>query len=181
MTLADMIFVDSLKKSGVEYDYTSRKIYPLFQDLKLDLSNKETYIDNVKKAIRANYVYCLRGDDSEYRKILQENKVSDENLVKFEEKFMPFFVEDFRWTEHNYDNMLKKSEELRRWWGSIGDIKQLDSLGLRSIDDFLSSLGKVNDLTQEQFADLVFDKVFEERIKPVLTVKAELLPEKVIF
>ncbi len=101
MTLADMFFVDALCKDGVEYDFTTRRIYPLFKDLGIDLLNKETFVANLKRVVRANYYYCLTGNDSYYRDMLRERGSSEENLEKFKEKFMPFFVEDFHWYVHN--------------------------------------------------------------------------------
>jgi len=52
----------------------------------------------------------------------------EEPLKRFKEKFMPFFVEDFRWTEHNYDNMVKRSEENTRWWNDIAPLRNLDGI-----------------------------------------------------
>ena len=97
VTLADMLFVDSLQKSGVEYDFATRRIYPLFMDLQINFLDKKSFVANLKKVVHANYVYCLRGDDSPYRELLREAGSLDENLEKFKEKFMPFFVEDFHW------------------------------------------------------------------------------------
>lgn len=97
MALADMLFVDSLEKSGVEYNFAARRIYPLFVDLKINFLDKENFITNLKKVVRANYIYCLRGDDSCYRELLRDAGSEEENLEHFKEKFMPFFVEDFHW------------------------------------------------------------------------------------
>jgi len=36
--MTDMVFVDTIKRSGIEYDYSKRKIYPLFSDLEIDMS-----------------------------------------------------------------------------------------------------------------------------------------------
>lgn len=97
MALADMLFVDALNKSGVDYDFSTRRIYPLFVDLKINFLDKENFVKNLKRVVRANYIYCLRGDDSAYRELLREVGSQEENLEHFKEKFMPFFVEDFHW------------------------------------------------------------------------------------
>jgi hypothetical protein len=94
-----MAFIDTLKRTGVTYDFTARKIYPLFSDLGLSLSDPATRVQNLKQIIRANYLYCLRGDPSVYRDLLAQNGATEENLDAFIRKFAPFFVEDFSWTE----------------------------------------------------------------------------------
>lgn len=76
MALADMLFVDALKQSGVEYDFGKRRIYPLFCALGIDLSKfsgaqDPEFIKNLKIIVHANYRYCVRGDDSEYKKLLE--------------------------------------------------------------------------------------------------------------
>ena len=173
MALADMLFVDSLCKSGVQYDFNTRKIYPLFLDLNIDFLEKSKFVENLKKVIRANFDYCLTGEDAKYKELLKDKS---ENLIKFEEKFMPFFVEDFDWTEHNYDNMQKRSEEMKRWWDNIQPIRQMSYLNLKSIDDFLDDLANVDD---EHFIDQVFEIIFEQKVRPVLEQEAELLPEAI--
>jgi hypothetical protein len=177
MALADMLFVDSLQKTGVQYDFNTRRIYPLFQDLGIDFLNKETYVQNLKKVIQANFEYCLTGNDRLYKKLLEANGKDLTNLTKFEEKFMPFFVEDFRWTEHNYDNMQSRSDEMRRWWQNILPLRQLTYLNLKSVDDFVADLANLDDGNGEEFLAQVFERVFEDKVLPVLENQAVLLPE----
>jgi hypothetical protein len=66
-------------------------------DLRQNFLDKEHFVANLKKVVHANYMYCLTGDDSAYRNLIREAGSGDENLEKFKEKFMPFFVEDFHW------------------------------------------------------------------------------------
>jgi adenylate kinase family enzyme len=94
MALADMMLVDGLRKAGVEYDWTKRRIWPLFRDMKLDSSNME----HLKLAIKANYKYCLLGDDSLFKQTFKDAGSTEESLTSFKEKFAPFFVSDFMWT-----------------------------------------------------------------------------------
>jgi hypothetical protein len=43
----------------------------------------------------------------------------------FPRKYMPFFVEDFRWTSQNYRSMAARGAELRRWWSLAEPIREL--------------------------------------------------------
>lgn len=94
MALADMMLVDGLRRAGVEYDWTKRRIWPLFRDLKLDSAD----LEQMKLAIQANYKYCLLGDDSLYKTLLDKAGSNYDSLGSFKEKFAPFFVSDFLWT-----------------------------------------------------------------------------------
>ena len=44
------VFVDSIKRSGVEYDFSARKIFPLLEDVGLDLA--QDFHTNVVKLLR---------------------------------------------------------------------------------------------------------------------------------
>jgi hypothetical protein len=122
----------------------------------------------LRRVVFANYKYCLRGDDGPYRQLIAENRarlaakqssdsadngsrssamaLTDDDgevaLQRFKDKFMPFFVEDFRWTEHNYDNQVARSEEFARWWRDVLPLRQLPGLEVESIDDFLVVLAE---------------------------------------
>lgn len=183
MTMADMLFVDALKQSGIQYDFNKRRIYPLFQDIQLDLAAHQSvtepeFLEKFKKIVHANYKYCLQGDDGAYRNLLKLTGATDNNLTRFKEKFMPFFVEDFRWTEHNYDNMIKRSEEFSRWWNDVTPLRTMPNVPLESIDDFLQELERHNadvfSLPEQEFVDLVFEIFFERNVRPVLISKTPL-------
>ncbi|CAF1163146.1 unnamed protein product [Adineta ricciae] len=179
MALADMLLIDALAKSGVQYDFNKRRIYPLFCDLNIDLMDSNHRIDNLKRLIQANYRYCLRGDDSIYVRMLPQGE-NTPSLVEFKKKFAPFFVEDYRWTEHNYENMVARSEELARWWSDVEPLRTLEHAEhIESIDSFIAQVrethadalnGDIND-----FIDAVFDVVYEKKVRPVLNVQAPIL------
>ncbi len=84
----------------VQYDFNTRRIYPLFLELGLAFNtpDRALFMKNLKLVVRANYMYCLRGDDSLYRELLGPEKCARALapggvLKEFKEKFMPFFVE----------------------------------------------------------------------------------------
>jgi adenylate kinase len=187
MTMADMLFVHALKTSGVEYDFSKRRIYPLFCALGLSFDDPSSFIVTLKQVVHANYVYCLQGDDGEYKKLLKKAGNLDPVtgtapcLEAFKEKYMPFFVEDFRWTEHNYDNMVQRSEDLRRWWSATAPLQRFPHIPMVTVDDFLNSLShgtpNFHDLDDKAFVDAVFEHVFENTISPVFQAPAPSVPE----
>ena len=83
---------------------------------------------------------------------------------------------------------------MRRWWGSIRPLRDLPGVNLESVDDFVAEIheaggvgeggeGRAREGDEEAetaaIIDLVFERVFERKIRPVLEVEAELLPQGV--
>jgi adenylate kinase family enzyme len=171
MTIADMAFIDTLMKTGINYDYSKRRIYPLFKDLSLELDDRQpvTYFKNLKKIIFANYQFCLLGNDTVYQEMLNEVGKSNENLIAFSEKFTSFFVNDFKWTSSNYENMCSKSPEIRSWWK---DIEFLINFSDEQSEDHEGSLSESSNQKMNSFklfytvdeiiAKLELKKVFDD-------------------
>jgi adenylate kinase family enzyme len=169
MCMADMAFVDTLVKLGISYDYGKRKIYNLFADLglNLDYDDKDIYFINLKKIIWANYKFCLFGDDQPYTNLIinankldSVNKLTESHLThlnEFKEKYIPFFIADYKWTDHNYINMLTKSNEMRLWYAK--NKTNIQNLGnLYTIDNIIELL-RLNEL--ETNSTQIYDKIFE--------------------
>lgn len=108
LVFADMFFVDTLVRNGLEYDFTKGRIYPLFKELGLSL-DALNLLENSKKILHANVRYCLRGDDSEYASLISSNSGNQQSLGEFKDRYVPFFVEDFRWTAQNIERMSEQA------------------------------------------------------------------------
>ncbi len=177
MVLADMFFVDALRKSGIEYDYTKRKIYPVLLETGIDFSNPDSRVGNLKRLIRANAAYLMRGDDSLYREMIRANGGKLEVLEDFKKKYKPFFVEDFRWTERNYDQMTQNSDAVRRWWKQVEPLRIGYGLRFESIDDFLVALraSRPSETRSElEWVDQIFEFTFERNLRPIFEGGVEL-------
>lgn len=98
LVLADMVFVDALRASGLEYDLTRRRIHPLFASLRLDPAGDPA---DLRPLLWANARFCLAGDDAEYRALGADPAA----LAAFRGKYEQFFVADYRWTEQNFRSM----------------------------------------------------------------------------
>lgn len=173
LVLADMLFVDTLKRSGHEYDFAKRKIYPIFQELKIDLSNRENLLDNLRDILACNVRYCLKGDDSGYRERISANGGNLAALEQFKEKYMPFFVEDFRWTERNWRNMTNHAARFERWWLQAAALRDEGALALETIEEFHAALDPEKDLV-----DQVFERVWNTRIAPNFGKDVELVSKE---
>ncbi|KAG2377686.1 hypothetical protein C9374_009202 [Naegleria lovaniensis] len=178
MMIADILFIHALKQQGIEYDFDSRKIYPLYSSSNLDF-DRDGIVPTLEKLVRANVDYALKGDDTKFRAI-----ASEPVLKTFKDKFGPFFVEDYKWNTNNYLNMESRKEEIRKWWDSVEHVRgYIPDIRFLTIDEFISRMEKYHNkdlslLDNECIVDLVFETVWNEIVKPVFEKDdVPLLPE----
>ena len=145
LVLADMLFVSLIKKENIEYDYNKRRIYPLFE--KLDFTIDKNNISKIKDLLWANVCFALMGSEAELLAL-----VGDQSLIdSYKEKYQRFFQEDYRWTNHNYENVVKKA----------GNNKKL----LQATEFCDNSIPNTDTFCQ----DLSMDTSLETQIKVVFT------------
>ncbi len=168
LVLADMLFVDTLSRSGIEYDFSKRRIYPLFEAVGIKLDDPRSLQANLKALLKANAAYCLRGDDSPYHELIRSHGGDFGALEAFKEKYMPFFVEDFRWTDRNWTTMVGRSEVMQEWWRQVAPLRERGQISIDTVEEFTARLDPVGDLVES-----VFEQIFAERIAPFLAQLAE--------
>lgn len=166
LVLADMLFVDSLKRSGFEYDYTKRKIYPLFEECELDLSQQDLFFDHIKKLLQASVNYCLKGNDENFYMLSKKHRLHSPALDNFKEKYMKFFCEDFKWTRNNYNYFRNNADESARWWDLVNPLRRIAQLDTESIEEFA---GKI-DVSNECLIDTIFNELYQ-RVSTILSSK----------
>ncbi len=169
LVFSDMLFADSLKRSfDNDYDYTKRCFQPVYEACGLPITSKKEMQSHIRTLCHANVQYCLTGEDTELRQLITANNGDLGLIEKFKAKYMPFFVEDFRWTVRNFANMSRKADEFRRWWDLCEPIRELVSLDLQTTSEFISSLACGKTADRDELIEAVFDLVFARRITPVL-------------
>tara|TARA_Y100001960_G_scaffold326051_1_gene409602 strand:- start:11068 stop:12717 length:1650 start_codon:yes stop_codon:yes gene_type:complete len=109
LVLADMVFIDELVKNDIEYDWSKRKIYPLYESMNIKKLTKE----KLKEILWANVNFALLGEEK-----LMLSLTNEEVFYPFKEKYEKFFIEDYRWTSSNYDNMMKSKDTIKKWFNS---------------------------------------------------------------
>lgn len=150
LVLADGWFIQNLSKD-FSYDWNKRNIYPLFNNL--DLNNQE----NLKKALINMINYVLKGEDSYLYNITSDK----ESIDNFKYKYDSFFVEDYKWTLKNWENMVSQSEYFYKWSSYSDSID--DSYIL--LDDISLLLSDINNFTTKEniidyLSNLYIDKIF---------------------
>jgi adenylate kinase family enzyme len=174
MIFADMLYVNTRSKLNPNYNFTKRRIFPLFQQLKIDFdfSNRSQFIENIRKIMYANYQYCLCGDLSAYKQLLKEAGADEEVLNNFVSKYEIFFVEDYKWTNANYENMIQNADLIRYWYHTVTEhgLKTSKMLTIDEVVDNLRNNSVGTDVETEQdnrvLLDNIFDYVFVNMITP---------------
>lgn len=166
LVLADMVFVEALRRGGVTYDWTRRHAHPLLLATQIDPSHRE----GLRALLRANVGYCVEGDDSRWRALLAGAGASDAALRDYEAKYEPYFVEDLRWTARNWETMAGRADEFARWWADTAPLRALADLGLETVDAFADAVAT----GEGSLVDRVFARVMATRIEPALDGAARL-------
>lgn len=145
IVLADMVYIDELKKTGIDYDFKKRKIHPVYESMDI----KELTIEKLKELIWANVNFALLGNES-----LLREKASKESVDDYVGKFKKFFIEDYRWTINNFDNMSSNKETIKKWFNTNKELIEKEGT-----IDYYSKLIQ-GDLKYSQKVEIIFNKVW---------------------
>lgn len=113
IVLADMVFIDQLVKENISYDWDKRKIYPVYKSMNV----KQLTIVKLKEILWANVNFALLGNYT----LLQE-LASQDSLNEYINKYEKFFIEDYRWTINNFENMSKNKVNIEDWYHNNADL-----------------------------------------------------------
>lgn len=168
MIMADMLYADSLIKTGVDIKQVDTRIYPLFQALNLPEVKEENKFEIIVSLLKANTAYAIMGDDSLWKAMLKPGQ--EEKLEAFKNHFSKFFIGDHTWTHANYENMAKMSGHYKTWITMVGR-EQFERAGVTLLTEMVGRVGK-RGCNLNNFSDVVqhtFDEIIETCIKPVFT------------
>lgn len=154
LVLADMVFVDNMRRNGVEYDFSKRLIYPLHQNMEVGTS-----LADLRSVVRAMALYAVRGDDCLLRRLLKPGRAAEDALDAFKGKYGRFFKEDLRWTEHNFDQFASQADYINRWLDDVVGRENLVANGLETITSF--ALGLDDRKGEKDLFDAIFELVFD--------------------
>lgn len=152
LVLADMIFVHLLEKAGYTYETKEkRKIYPVFQEMKLNLleMSDDLRTKTIKKLLHGSFRYCFFGDDSEWKDMIESAGGDVSVLTSYKDKYTNFFMADFNWSNKNWENMTK-DENTRDSFGKWSDTLlayNCNDINLYTTDQVIETLG-LNGITE---------------------------------
>ncbi len=145
IVLADMLFVDELVESGIDYDWSKRKIYPIFKEFKKGGVTKH----RLKELLWANVQFALLGDKEPLIKLSNASVVQE-----YDEKYSKFFIEDYRWTLNNYENMMASKKAIKDWYDEINEFIP----NTRKVDYFVKELKNNKLETYKDKVKVLFDE-----------------------
>lgn len=164
VVMADMFFVETLEKCGVNYDYDSLPIYAKFYK-QLDIPGA-TREEKITHLLRANVVHALTGDASLFAAMLKPDQESV--LADYEREYNGYYVGDHRWTDANIQHMASQNHIAA--WRKLVDGPLLKKANLTTVEDFTQKLAdRGADLSS--YHDIVlkaFDEVMESHVLPRL-------------
>jgi adenylate kinase len=174
LVLADMLFVENMKEHGFNYDFSTRKINPLFNALTLPEAGHR---EQLKALLKANVYFANLGDDSLYRRLLKAGAVDNFNgqeaLESYTQTYKHFFIPDLLWSVGNYDDMTTRKESFAYWTKLAGpELLERALLPLLSnVVEELEAQGK--DLSSyESAVKVCFEYLFERVLSPQLAQPA---------
>lgn len=157
MVLADYVFVDMIKDIDASYDYKKRHIFPVFDYIMHNVLDKNmSYAEKIKHLCLLNTLYALTG---------KPLPAPDELRIPYEEKYTKYFIEDYRWTAQNLNNMVninKQTGYLSAW------SKRLDYIANNNmtINDFSYEMSYINHCgTLQELVEYIFNAVWNGQIE----------------
>lgn len=167
--MADMLFIEEIKKSGFEYDFTTRKISPLFDALYLPEGERA---EQLKALLWANVSFALLGDRSAYEEMLQPGQ--EAALDAYTSTYQHFFIPDMVWSAENYDDMASRSETFGAWVDLVGR-DMFARAGLPLLDELTEKLQKQDQtVSYEDTVRPIFDHLFDKVILPKVSTAVEI-------
>lgn len=159
LTLADMMFVWTMVQSGYTYETADqRKIYPVFAEV---LKKHPEFMENpapiLQELLTGSYEHCFFGDNARWRTLMADDKP----LEAFSGKYDKYFMEDFRWTRHNWDDMARSPEIYAAWWYRIKEWRKFGhNLELQSVSEFIDEFKLDKIQGDRPLLDAIFNAVF---------------------
>lgn len=134
LVLADMLFVDALRASGLDYDWSRRRIHPLFASLDL---GGATDLGALRRVLWANARFCLAGDASGYAALGADPAA----FAAFRDKYEQFFVADYRWTHQNFASMTERlGGRARAWLDLVAPIRARLPVATQTVGELTAAL-----------------------------------------
>lgn len=174
MTMADMLFIDEIAKYYPDYDFSKRKIYPLFVEYK-NTHQELSKDDLIKKVLKNNFEFCITGNCVEYEQLIA--------YKDFKNKYESFFVGDIQWTNCNYKNMVKNCDSIRLWYKNLLSQILNNTNNINNIIDNVNNINIVltteyvaNELPDNFMIDDIFEFAYERFMK--FTMENEKLSDE---
>lgn len=157
LVLADMLFVDVIRQHEKDYDVTKRHIYPLYQTMKENI--------DLRSLLKRMVYFTVLGDTSGF-------PIHTDEWRRFEDKYTKFFVGDFQWTRMNWDNLIGRSDAMRRWIQLVTP-RALKDQGVWLVSDVVDIVGS-RETSLYELVDILFELLYACRIAPAFNTQESI-------
>lgn len=177
LVLGDMLFVWTMFESGYTYQTVqARKIYPVFIQMREQLFHAKTTEEAILILLKGSFEYCFHNNTDIWKQYMPDTKETNDILKDFSGKYDAYFMEDFRWTYHNYNDMVEHSGDFKHWWTNIKPIIDYHQIDLCSVEEWIQRFHLDKIFCNSQFLNAMFDSVYQTYIKP-LFISVQLKPK----
>ncbi len=178
LVLGDMMFVHMLMQNGFEYKTVNqRRIYPIFTQIAKNNPNftdLEQYEPFIHKLLLGSFQYCFYRDTTIWTEMMG-NTPDQSILNEFSHKYDAYFMDDFKWTQHNYEDMMTHPQMFANWWAKVQHWRQSGhQLELQSITEFIEQYHLDLMTDQKQLLKTIFEAVYETYIKRLFVAPNDL-------
>ncbi len=149
LVLADMLMVHGLVADHPGYDFTKRKILPLYDEIAHD---------DLPWLLRQMTGFVLRGDPGGL-------PVATPAWQAFSAKYSRFFVADFQWTRMNWQNLVARSAMVKHWIELVGP-EAFAAQDVWFLGNVVEEVGR--GLALPELCERLFALVYARRIAPAL-------------
>ncbi len=177
LVLGDMLFVYSMLNTTYEYQTVqARKIYPVFARLYGKLfDGSRTDEEAIRILLQGSFQYCFYGDLSLWASFMEPGEETDRVIGEFTGKYDNYFLEDFRWTNMNYNYMKSHAGDYIEWAKQIKPICSAHNLGLYTVTEWTERFQLAQAADSTQLNQMIFDSVYGTWIQPLLDKPIELV------
>lgn len=160
LVLADYLFVDHLRRSGIDYNYAKRRIHPIYTSMDPD-GQAHHDPEALIKLLWASTQHALLGIDTAITPHV--------DTQHYRSKYDNFFIKDYAWTRNNLEDM-NRIEQQRMDFTQWSQYTPTTQLHLSTVRGFIHA-HNLADNTQWNTPTLVkriFDAIIQDSIRPAL-------------
>lgn len=163
LVLADMVFVDAMRASGVDYDFAQRRAFPFYEAT--GFAGRPPAEADLYALLLANTHFALTGRDDRLRALLPQTEEADRALRTYTTWYGKFFRADLVWTDGNAREMQRNPELFAAWWELASPVNQANALGIQTIAACAAAAGIGSGMGIEDIILRIFDYAWTQRLR----------------
>jgi adenylate kinase len=174
LVIADMLFVDAVRASGYEYDYSARAVWPLFEST--GLSGAPVPHDKLLELLLAVGQFTVTGKTAALERLVPNG--NDAALKTFAGLYDRFFRADLAWNAANWKARAARPDEFRRWWDLVAPVSRANGLGFQTATELADACGAAEEDAAEILVEKIGTHLFNAKLRPILETPPKPAPRE---